>query len=283
MPLALRVKKKPWLLVGLLLAQLLLISMQVPVGAKVSLLNRVVFSVLAPIQHGLASALGGLRGLWAHYGYLRRVQSQNQELNRELFVLREENRFLREWLGRLNSERNIREAAGRWREDLEIASVIGLDATNVFRSAVIDRGSVHGLRKDMPVLDRNGSLIGRVFGPVAAREAHIQLITDSECGVSVLAGSPAAVGILRGRGDGTCEIRYILDSGPALAPGDEILRSGLDGLYPPGLRVGTVLSVKKDATLFQKIRVKPDFELAGLGRVAILKRPAREFYGGDAR
>ncbi len=283
MPLALRVKKKPWLLVGLLVVQLLLISLQVPVGAKVSLLNRMIFSVLSPIQHGLASAVGGVRGLWIQYAYLRQVQRQNQDLHRELFVLREENQFLRNWLGELKSEKDIREAAASWRNDLEIASVIGMDATNVFRSAVIDRGTVHGLRKDMPVLDRNGCLIGRVLGPLADREAHIQLITDSECGVSVLAGSPAAVGVLTGLGNGMCELKYILDSGPPLSVGDEILTSGLDGLYARGLRVGAVISVKKDATLFQKVRVKPFFDLAGLGRVAVLKRPARDFFSEEKR
>jgi len=283
MPLELRVKKKPRLLVVLLVVQFLIISLQVPIGAKVSLLNRIIFSVLSPVQHGLASAVGGVRGLWIQYAYLRHVQRQNQALHRELFVLREENEFLRNWLRELKSEKDIRDATARWRDELEIASVIGLDATNIHRSAVIDRGTVHGVRKDMPVLDRNGCLIGRVYGTVAGREAHIQLITDSECGVSVLAGSPPAVVILKGLGDGTCELKYLLDSGPTLSAGDRILTSGLDGLYPPGIQVGTVINVKRDGTLFQKVRVKPFFDIAGFGQVAVLKRSARDYFPEGGR
>jgi rod shape-determining protein MreC len=135
----------------------------------------------------------------------------------------------------------------------------------------------------MPVLDADGRLVGRVVEPVSGREARVQLITDSACGVSVLAGSPPAVGILRGRGDGMCELKYILDSGPVLAPGAEIVTSGLDGLYPAGVKAGVVEDVKRDATLFQKVRVRPYFGLAGLGSLAVLKRPPRDFFNGDVR
>jgi rod shape-determining protein MreC len=118
---------------------------------------------------------------------------------------------------------------------------------------------------------------------VAVREANIQLITDSESGVSVLAGTPPAVVILKGRGEGECELKYLLDSGPTLSAGDTILTSGLDGLYPSGLRVGIVVSVKRDASLFQKVRVKPFFDIASLGQVAILKRPARDYFPREPR
>jgi rod shape-determining protein MreC len=283
MPPHLKVKNTPWLLVGLLGGQLILVSLQVPVGAKISLFERALFGALSPLQHGLASAFGGVRGLWVHYVYLRRVQSQNQDLHRDLFALREENEFLRNWLRELKSERDVRDAAARWSRDLETASVIGMDASNVFRSVVINRGSAHGVAKDMPVLDADGRLVGRVVEPVSGREARVQLITDSACGVSVLAGSPPAVGILRGRGDGMCELKYILDSGPVLAPGAEIVTSGLDGLYPAGVKAGVVEDVKRDATLFQKVRVRPYFGLAGLGSLAVLKRPPRDFFNGDVR
>ena len=63
----------------------------------------------------------------------------------------------------------------------------------------------------------------------------------------------------------------------------EILTSGLDGLFPAGLKAGTVSDVRKDATLFQKIRVKPFFDLAGLGRVAVLKRLPRDYYREEER
>lgn len=275
MPLQLKIKNTPWLLVGLTAAQLVLVSLQVPVGAKTSLFERAAFAALAPIQRGLSAAYGGVRGLWLNYAWLRRVQSQNQDLHRELFALREENAFLRSWLRELKSDRDIRETAARWGADLETASVIGMDASNVFRSVVLNRGSAHGIARNMPVLDGYGCLVGRIVEPVERRESRLQLITDSECGVSVLAGSPPAVGILNGLGNGDCELKYILGSGPELQAGAEILTSGLDGLYPAGVRAGTIVEVRRDAALFQKVRVKPFFDLAGLGRVAVLKRLPR--------
>ncbi|MBN2207270.1 MAG: rod shape-determining protein MreC [Candidatus Aminicenantes bacterium] len=283
MPLSLNVKKTPWLLVGLLAGQLVLISFQVPVGSKTSLFERALFGALAPIQRGLSEVTGGVRGLWTNYAWLRHVQDQNQSLHRELFALREENAFLRNWLRELKSDRDIREAAARWAEDLETASVIGMDASNVFRSVVLNRGSAHGVAKNMPVLDGAGCLVGRIVDPVARHEARLQLITDSECGVSVQAGSPPAVGILRGSGTGDCELKYILGSGPELQPGMEILTSGLDGIYPAGVRAGTISAVQRDAALFQKIQVKPHFDLAGLGRVAVLKRLPRGFLSEESR
>ncbi|MHB8093658.1 MAG: rod shape-determining protein MreC, partial [Candidatus Aminicenantales bacterium] len=129
------------------------------------------------------------------------------------------------------------------------------------------------------VCDRNGNVIGRTVDPVTEGESRIQLITDADSGISVISsGQDRIVGILSGDSLGMCRMKFVLATTAGGAEGEDLFTTGFDKIYPPGLRVGTVVRVGNDATLFKAIWVRPAFSFADLDTVAIIKDQVQELY-----
>jgi rod shape-determining protein MreC len=279
MPLARPERRKLLVVGGLLVVQLLLVSFQVPLGAAPSVLERAVFFVLAPVQGFLGGGYGLLKGAWNRYLYLRDVEDQNRGLRQEAFRLRQENLLLNRGLNKLQDQ----EAAARVLSGLHsafvMASAIGVDAVNVRRSIIIDRGTHDGLRPDLPVVDAQGRLVGRTIKPLTPFQATVELLTNQNFSAGVVTSVSKVVAVLSGdEKTGLCRLKYVLASNEALAEGEELLTSGFDKIFPPGIPVGKIVSVKGEAALFKTIMVRPFMEIRDLGVLAVLMVP-----NGEAR
>lgn len=264
--------KRPFrLFLVLVILHLLLISFQVPRGASTHVFERAVFFVFSPIQRAVVSTFRFVGKVWNGYFNLVGVQGRNRSLENEDFLLREENALLRRSLRIALATRDMETRLAGMRSALVPASVISLDPVNYYKSLVIDRGTLDGLAKDMVVLDRNGNLIGRVIEPIALKEASVQLITDDSSGTSVSIQGDKGLGVVTGDSRGRCYLKYILDTAQGIEPGDEVLTTGFDKIYPWGLKVGRILSVVSDKGLFKTILVQPNFRYRELSHVAVLK------------
>jgi len=267
-------KRKSFLILGGLAAfHLVLISIQVPVGSDRKLFEKAVFFVFSPVQKAAVSGFRGLQTAWKDYFDLRGVRKENQGLKRELFFLAQEKRFLEDRLLLYQSEAEVKANLAAFRDSLIAARVVGVDAANYFRSVMLDKGARSGVQLDMAVCDRAGNLVGRTIRPVSLEEATVQLITDQDSSVSVSIGGSDVVGILSGsRQAGYCTLKYILTTSQAAKENDELVTTGYDKIYPPGLRVGRIVSVKPTSDVFKSIVVRPSFSYATLDTVAILPR-----------
>lgn len=250
---------------------LLLVSIQVPRGPAPSFFERGVFFIFSPVQHGLVSSFRFVRGLWTGYFNLVRVQRRNRALSEESFRLRQENSLLRQALETARPTREMISRLSARRGSILEASVISLDPVNYYKSVVIDRGRMDGLEADMVVLDRNGNLVGRVIEPISLKEASVQLITDDSSGTSVFIRGDKGIGVVTGDSRGRCLLKYILDTAEGIGPGDELVTTGFDKVYPWGIPVGRITSVRSNKTLFKEVRVAPYFHFRDLGRVAVLR------------
>lgn len=262
----------------LVFAHLVLISVQVPLGAERTLFHRAVFGVFAPVQRAAAGAAGAVAGSWSGFFRLRGVRAENQRLLKELFFARQENLFLRERLGFLQGEAQTRENLAVLQKAFVAARVVGLDASDPFKSLVINRGAADGVRANMAVCDRHGNLVGRVVEPVSLREAKVQLITDAEAGVSVVSATDRIVGVLAGDPGGGCRLRYVMNTTPGGREGEDLFTTGFDRLFPPGIRVGRIAQVITDASLFKTILVTPYFRFNDLGQVAVITERFEELF-----
>lgn len=261
------------ILIGLVVFHLLLISIQVPLGSQKKLFESAVFFVFSPVQKTAVSAFHGLESAWNNYFDLRRIRRDNQKLKQELFFLSQEKRFLEDRLQTFKSEAEIRGTLERFRASLIPARVIGTDSGNFYRSLILDKGSLAGVRPDMAVCDRNGDLVGRTIPPVSLNEAMVQLITDPESSVSVVSGLHKVVGIMSGMPQGNlCFLRYILATTQGEEEGEDLITTGYDKIYPAGIRVARILSIKPTKSVFKEIVVKPYFSYATIDAVAILPR-----------
>ena len=113
--------------------------------------------------------------------------------------------------------------------------------------------------------------VGRVHR-VLKNGANIMLITDVSSAVAVRLQSSRTGGILEGRGDNVCYLKYV-SKDVEVKTGERIVTSGLEGIYPRGLLVGYVTEVKSEGEeIFQLIEVTPAQDLNTLEEVAVLKR-----------
>jgi rod shape-determining protein MreC len=278
MPSFLKEKRNFALLAGLVFFHLVLISIQVPLGSEQTLFGKIVFSVLAPVQRAFQSAVRGVSGTWSRYVDLRSARRENQKLRRDAFFLRQENMLLRNVIRSLRGEEIVKESLARFEKSLVAARVIGFDASNYYRSAVLNKGSLDGIKKDMSVCDKNGNLVGRTIEPVLPREARVQLITDDESGVSVVSEKAEWVGILTGNAQGLCLIKYILTTAQGGSEGDELVTTGFDKIHPPGIKVGKIISIGPGSPLFKRVLVEPYFRFNDLDQVAVLKTNFQEVF-----
>ena len=180
---------------------------------------------------------------------------------RELEV---ENRDLRELLG-------LRERAPLG--SLLSVDVIARDPLGPVQAVTIDRGSDDGIRTNLPVITWKG-LVGRIVeaNPTSAK---VLLITDVNSAVSVRIQDPAsrATGVIRGVGDGRLLLQYVPRT-DLLRTGDVAITSGIGGIFPSGVLVGSVLQVRqRDVEVFQEALVEPAADMRNLERLYVLLRP----------
>lgn len=125
------------------------------------------------------------------------------------------------------------------------ARVIGWDPSPWRKTMILDKGAQQGIYKDMTVVAPDG-LVGRVIevGPSTSR---VIMIIDSDSRVSAIAEESRAQGILTGQGTMELTLEY-LELENNVAVGETVATSGLNGLFPKGIRIGKITSLGKDAT-----------------------------------
>ena len=280
MPLFLKERKSLTILIALIFFHFLLISMQVPLGEESSIFEKTVFSVFSPVRHGILSFFRSIGNIWNNYFNLRNVQSQNEQMKEQIFYLQQENNLLRNALQKFRSEREIEESLLQMHESILPSRVIGLDPSNFYKSVIINRGTLDGIKKNMIVLDKNGDLVGRIVDSISLKEAHVQLITDNESGISVFSERNRIRGILVGDGEGQCLMHYVLatTSPEEISEGEDVITSGYDRIYPSGIRVGRIVSITTDTSLHKHIVVIPYFDFRYMDQIAVIMKDPQEFF-----
>ncbi|MCP2619718.1 rod shape-determining protein MreC [Candidatus Aminicenantes bacterium AC-334-K16] len=277
MPLFLK-KKNFIILFSLLGLQFILLSLQLPRGETQSFMERCIFGLVANVQSGVTFVLQGVSDLWHDYISLRQAHQENEKLKKENITLIQQNLLLKELLARQEKSASAEKILQNLNKEIVIAQVIGLDPANFFRTMVINRGKAQGLQPNMIVLNAQGQLVGRIINPVSWQAATVQLVTDSNFAASVHTEQKNLVGILAGDGHGRCFLKYILETEKNIEVGEEILTTGYDGIFFPGIPVGRISVIYSGQSLFKRILVEPYFNFRHLDVVAVVKTTTREIF-----
>lgn len=222
------------------------LSLQFPVVGE-SIRNGV-HNVFEPIEKGISKVGGGISGAFSSMGEVftlkdenKVLKEENDRLHRELRQaqeLQDENRRLTELLGYKKNHSDL---------ILHPAQVVAREGSYQNFFMLLDQGTEAGIEKEMPVLDSRG-LMGIVRESWSGG-SKVQLINDSNFAVGALVrrSGSRANGVLEGNTDHPNTPRLInLSSDADVQIGDEIITSGLGGLYPKGLLIGQVVSIHKD-------------------------------------
>jgi rod shape-determining protein MreC len=149
------------------------------------------------------------------------------------------------------------------------AQVIGSSGSEFSRSVYIDKGTSAGVEKDMAVITADG-LVGRVLRAYGS-SAQVLLINDQSSGVGVILDKFRLQGVIKGTASGEVILEKVMTD-EQVAPGDRIVTSGGDQIFPKGVTVGTVMKVSPGADLFLNIRVKPSANLSRLEEVLVITK-----------
>jgi len=241
------------LLVFYIASSVYLMSLDIRNPDRTLVIERVVMATFAPVQSVCTTVCNFIGDTLASYFCLVNTNRENEKLKRELARLEAEKASLMEAAIQNKRLRKIVNLDESRRFDSLLCSVISVDPSRLFSSAFVDRGSEDGLSRNMPIITYDG-VVGKIV-KVSSHTARVQLLTDMRSSIAVLVQRSRAPGILQGTGSNLCEMVYI-DAGADIRTGDTLLTSGFGGVFPRGLRVGTVRSVvKKKGTLTKSAKV----------------------------
>lgn len=260
-------KKSVLIFFTILLTMVIIMSGQVRSPNDSSLLSNAIFSVLSPLSRGVYSMISLVKDGWEAYIDFRGAYKEKKRLEERVRLLEAEYIDIEELRSnnkRLKALLDLKEATPY--PSLP-AEVIGSDSSSYFKSIIINRGTNHSLRPNMPVTAPEG-LVGRVIR-TSTWTSQVQLMTDINSGVAAMVQRSRAQGVVVGEGSNICRMKYVTNLND-VAPGDLVITSGMEGIYPKGIPIGRVVVVKKSPTLFQQIKVIPAVNLQKLEEVLII-------------
>ena len=227
--------------------------------------------VTYPLQMAASTPADVVRNASRYFGTLIDVQLENADLRRHQLGAGE--RLLRfEHLEQENAHLRELLQMSRRVETRSIAADILYNAPDpVARKVILDRGAQQGVEPGLAVVDANG-VIGQVTR-VHPIQAEVTLLTDRNQSIPVSVVRNGVRGVLYGVGRGMLEMRHVL-ADVDIRPGDQLVTSGLDGVFVPGLPVATVTRVNRDADAFARIDCEPLAAIERSVQVLVVGRAA---------
>jgi rod shape-determining protein MreC len=237
------------LTVWLGLLALLLAVLNLPPAASQSVKN-LVRETIAPLQESMTDVLRSLREGVASVRGLGGLVDENKRLSQEvvrLLAQQRENKVLQRENEDLRRQLGFRDRAA---EDLVAGEVVSRSRDGWWNTLRINKGASDGIKPDQAVISMDG-LVGRTVS-VSERTADVLLLSDPTCRVAAQILRTGSFGLVAGRGPSwegqvVCRMEFINKNVP-IVPGDEVITSGLGGVFPKGLLIGYVDRVYTDRT-----------------------------------
>jgi rod shape-determining protein MreC len=265
-----------YLLIVTCVGQVLLISAQVQSKAGVPVLENVAVGGFSQVQRLTAWFADSTSGIWSHYFALRGAAIENDQLKQRVIELEGQIQAQKADLTRtqaLEAALGLQQTAVPL---LQAARVIAGSPSPDSMTVTINQGSEDGVAVDMAVISAQG-VVGRVIGRPTSHTAQVQLLIHRQASAAVkIERTGAGVGNAVGSSsDPPMHLEQVPNLLDAVRPGDRILTSGLDGIFPAGFLVGTVEKADLANVTRRVVTVRPAVDFGSLDIVLIVKpRPA---------
>jgi rod shape-determining protein MreC len=245
-----------------------LVTAQVKNG-RLTVMEKPVLAVSGFFERIISGTYKSAVSLGDSYVFLARTHRENEKLKEELDRLRLENGAMNELLienERLRDTLNFKHMNP---PASVTAQVIGKELSPTSSTITINKGSDDGVRKGMPVITSAG-VVGRVQ-TVLPDWSKVLLVTDPASTLAVRVQRNREEGLLEGK-LARCALKYVSYYAD-IQQGDLLVTSGLDGVYPKGLSVATVVKVtKREASAFQTVVAEPAVRFSRLEEVLVFKK-----------
>ena len=212
-------------------------------GNQMSYIENICNVFVMPIQNGFTYLKNKLSGNDAFFADLETLKQENEALKeensnleqslRELEIIRAENETLKEYV-------NLKD---KYEAYTTIpADVINRDISNYSSTIIINVGSEDGIKEDMTVIADSG-LVGHVIS-VTSNTAKVQTIVDTATAVTSTISTTEDTIIVQGTlEDKTTLKATFIPTDAVVLEGDSVETSGIGGIYPKGIHIGTIKEV----------------------------------------
>lgn len=239
-------KNKKTGVIGIIITIIILILLVVFTNTdinKVSHVENVACTLVMPIQNGLTYLKNKLAGNNSFFENINNIQEENEDLKkknseleqalRELEILRSENETLKEYV-------NLKD---KYKEYSTIpAYVINRDIGNYSNTVIINVGEKDGVKENMTVIADEG-LVGHVIS-TTDHTAKVQTIIDTATAVTSTISTTKDTIIVQGTLDGKAILKATyIPTDASIIQGDSIETSGIGGIYPKGIHIGTIKEI----------------------------------------
>jgi rod shape-determining protein MreC len=220
-----------------------------------SFFENVASKLVMPVQNGLTYLKNKVSGNHTFFTDINNLQNENKELKeknsqleqslRELENIKSENETLKEYL-------NLTEKYGEYKT--MPAYIIGKDISNYSKTIIINVGKKDGIKENMTVIADQG-LVGHVVS-VTDSTAKVQTIIDTASSVSSMMSTTKDSIVCKGTLEGTSELKAMyIPTDANIIQGDSIETSGLGGIYPKGIHIGTVKKVESTKNIVDRYAI----------------------------
>jgi rod shape-determining protein MreC len=263
----------PWLVIFLLLSNFVLMAFDAREVNSGQRMIRVWGQTAADfVQSPVTTVTSSISGYFGSIANLRSAQDENTTLKNRVQELEVELKGKEELTAENQRLKALLDLKSESKYKVLSARIIGRDPSIWFDSSIVNRGSLDGVKLNMPVVT-DGGLVGRVtaVGPLTSQ---IDLITRDKSGVGGVVGEISdsnALGVVSGTSKrDVIEMRYVSGS-VDVKQGQIVYTTGQDGIYPPGLRIGEIVEVVSGtATTPHRIYIRPSAGLDSMREVGIL-------------
>lgn len=226
-------------------------------------------NTITPLEKGIVGLQSWSRELWSSYLDLRSVRRQNELLKSQISQMRLEQVRLGEDARQAHRLQVLLGFKEQYLSQTVAAQVVGSSGSEQSRAVYIDKGQRDGIKPDMPVITAEG-IVGKTLR-VYASISEVLLLNDQTSGVGAILENSRLQGVIRGTPSGAVELEKVM-ADEKVQPGERVLTSGGDRIFPKGLMVGTVTRSSPGSELFLNIQVKPSANLASLEEVLVVTK-----------
>jgi rod shape-determining protein MreC len=260
--------KKSIILLILFVTLFWLVTVQVKKG-RFTILEKPVLAVSGFLERIIVWPFNTVVSIGKGYIFLFNTEQENQRLKDEISRLKIENGVTNELLLENNRLRELLNFKKLQLPSAIAVQVIGKELSPASSTITINKGSNEDIQKDMAVITADG-VVGRIQA-VLPGTSKVHLITDPGSIVAVMVQRNREEGLLEGKLV-NCALKYVSYYAD-IQEGDLVVTSGLDGIYPKGIAVGTVTKVdKQEAVAFQSVVVKPAVRFSRLEEALVLTK-----------
>ena len=259
-----------FLLFGCLLTAIFILFISMAGRKEFTAPHKFGLEVIGPFQTVISNVSNYVSGFWGKYIGLINVRQENEQLRQELMKYKAANIEYREAVATNVRLQKLLELKESLPPPTMTAEIIGKDPSLWFRTLTINRGSSDGVQKGMPVVTVEG-VVGQVLTS-SPNYSKVLLATDPNSAIDIVTQKTRVQGIVKGLGREAFALHYVLKSA-VVEKGDYVLTSGLGGVFPKGLMVGTVSDIKKSRRgMFQDIEIEPAVDFSQLEYLIIIMK-----------